>query len=57
MRKRIADVDISETDYKRAEAQYKTIIQTSMDGFWLIDIQGNFLDVNDAHCRLNRVQS
>ena len=52
MRKRIADVDISETDYKRAEAQYKTIIQTSMDGFWLIDIQGNFLDVNDAYCRL-----
>ena len=52
MRKRIADVDIYETDCKRAEAQYKTIIQTSMDGFWLVDIQGNFLDVNDAYCRL-----
>jgi PAS domain S-box-containing protein len=52
MRKRIADVDISEADCKRAEAEYKTIIQTSMDGFWLVDMQGNFLDVNDAYCRL-----
>jgi PAS domain S-box-containing protein len=40
------------TEKKRTEEQYKTIIQTSLDGFWIIDAQGHFLDVNDAYCRL-----
>ena len=31
---------------------YKTIIQTSIDGFWIMDMQGNILDVNDAYCRM-----
>ncbi len=34
------------------ESDYRTIIQASMDSFWLIDARGRFLDVNDAYCRL-----
>ena len=34
------------------EAEYKTIIQTAMDGFCLVGSQGNFLDMNDAYCRM-----
>jgi PAS domain S-box-containing protein len=34
------------------EAVYKTIISTAMDGFCLVDSQGNFLDMNDAYCRM-----
>lgn len=35
-----------------AEAVYKTIISTAMDGFFLADSQGNFLDMNDAYCHM-----
>jgi PAS domain S-box-containing protein len=40
------------TERKRAEEEYKTILQTTMDGFWLADIDGRFLDVNEAYCCL-----
>jgi PAS domain S-box-containing protein len=41
-----------ERERKKAEAEYQTIIRTAMDGFWLIDMQGHFLDVNEAYCSL-----
>jgi PAS domain S-box-containing protein len=31
---------------------YHAIIRTAMDGFWLLDVQGRFVDVNDAYCEL-----
>jgi len=40
------------TERKQKEDESKTIIRTAMDGFWLTDIQGNFLEVNDAYCNL-----
>jgi len=40
------------TERKQAEAEYRTIIRATMDGFWLTDMQGHSLDVNDAFCRL-----
>jgi diguanylate cyclase (GGDEF)-like protein/PAS domain S-box-containing protein len=43
--------DISER--KKAEQEYKTIIQTTIDGFVVVDAyEGRFLDVNDAYCRI-----
>ncbi len=43
--------DISER--KRAEQEYKTIIQTTMDGFLVVDAaEGRFLDANDAYCKM-----
>ncbi|MBN1796358.1 MAG: PAS domain S-box protein [Sedimentisphaerales bacterium] len=38
---------------KQSEARYRTIIQTAMDGFWLSDIHGHILEVNDAYCRMS----
>ncbi len=35
---------------KRAEEEYRTIVCTTMDGFWIVDMQGRFLDLNDAYC-------
>jgi PAS domain S-box-containing protein/putative nucleotidyltransferase with HDIG domain len=40
------------TERKQAEAEYRSIIRAAMDCFWLTDMQGNFLDVNEAYCRL-----
>jgi PAS domain S-box-containing protein len=40
------------TERKQAEEGYRTIIRTAMDGFWITDMQGNFLDVNEAYCNL-----
>ncbi|MGA2368478.1 MAG: PAS domain-containing sensor histidine kinase [Dehalococcoidia bacterium] len=42
--------DISER--KQAEMERETILRTAMDGFWLVDTQGRFLDVNNAYCKL-----
>ena len=41
-----------EGERERKEREYQTIIQTAMDGFWLVDMQGRLLDVNDAYCQL-----
>jgi len=40
------------TERKRAEEEYKTILDTAMDGFTIDDMQGRILEVNDAYCRL-----
>ncbi len=35
------------------EEQLRTIIQTSLSGFLLSDMQGKLLDVNDAYCKMS----
>lgn len=39
-------------DLCESERRYKTVIQTAMDGFWLVDTEGHIRDANDAYCRL-----
>ena len=36
----------------RNEQRLRSILQTSMDSFWIVDAGGRFLEVNDAYCRL-----
>ena len=33
--------------------RHRMIIQTAMDGFWLTDMQGRLLQVNEAYCRMS----
>lgn len=40
------------TELYRLKEQYRNIIGTSMDGFWVVDSRGKFLDANDAYCNL-----
>jgi PAS domain S-box-containing protein len=35
-----------------AEEEHKAILRTATDGFWLLDVQGQFLDVNEVYCHL-----
>lgn len=36
-----------------SEEKHRSIIMTAMDGFWLIDLQGKLLEVNEAYCRMS----
>ena len=39
---------------RRSESQYRTILRTMLDGFWLVDSEsGRILDVNDAYCQMS----
>ncbi len=40
------------TQRKRAEQEYKTILQTAMDGFIIVNREGRFLDVNETYCAM-----
>jgi PAS domain S-box-containing protein len=42
----------SEESLRRSQIEYKTILQTAIDGFYIIDVNAHFLDVNDAFCRM-----
>ncbi len=41
----------AETALRESEAQYRRIIETTPDGFWIVDTRGHFLEVNDAYVR------
>jgi len=38
---------------KEHEKQRLAILQTAMDGFWLVDLQGKLLEVNETYCRMS----
>jgi PAS domain S-box-containing protein len=35
---------------RRDEARYRAILESTKDGFWIVDTSGRFLDVNQAYC-------
>lgn len=34
------------------EEHYRTMLQTTMDGYWLADVKGNIIQVNEVYCRM-----
>jgi len=38
---------------RASEQRHRIIIQTAMDGFWMVDMQGRLLQVNEAYCRMS----
>jgi len=44
-----------ESQYKleEIEEKHRTILQTAMDGFYMADLEGRILQVNDAYCRMS----
>lgn len=43
----------AEDRVRASEKRSQAIIQTALDGFWLTDLQGQLLQVNDAYCRMS----
>ncbi len=38
---------------RKSEEKQRAILRTAMDGFWLADMQGRLLEVNDTYCRMS----
>lgn len=38
---------------KESEELHRTILQTAMDGFWLVGDNGRLLEVNEAYCKMS----
>ena len=43
---------IESSERKKAEAEFRTVVKAAMDGFWITNDEGRFIDVNDSYCRL-----
>ena len=37
---------------EKSEMQARDILQTAMDGFWMVDIEGRFIQVNEIACKM-----
>jgi PAS domain S-box-containing protein len=42
-----------ETRLITSEELHRTILETALDGFWLLNMQGHLLEVNEAYCRMS----
>ncbi len=40
------------TERKKAEEKHRTIVKTALDGFWIVDLKGRMLDVNESYCNM-----
>jgi PAS domain S-box-containing protein len=43
----------AELKLQDSELRHRGILQTAMDGFWLADMQGRLLEVNQSYCRIS----
>jgi PAS domain S-box-containing protein len=48
----ISDKKMAEDALKKSEGKYRTIIEQMVEGYFELDLAGNFTFVNDALCRL-----
>lgn len=42
-----------ELELRDKEAQFRLAVESSIDGFWINDLSGRIIAVNDAYCRLS----
>lgn len=43
----------AEETLRESEKRRLAILETAMDGFWLLDMQGRLLEVNETYCRMS----
>jgi PAS domain S-box-containing protein len=43
----------ADRERRQAELEYHTILETAIDGFWVVDTESKLLEVNEAYCRMS----
>jgi two-component system NtrC family sensor kinase len=49
LRQSVAEI---ETECKQVEEKLQAILKTALDGFWLTNLEGKLLEVNDSYCKM-----
>ena len=49
----ITERKLAEEALRDSEERHLNILHTAMDGFWMVDIQGRFMEVNEAYRRMS----
>ena len=49
----ITEEKLAQQAIVESEQRHRAILQTALDGFWLVDMQGRLLQVNQAYCRMS----
>ncbi len=49
----VLDKIYSERKLRDQEAWRKEIIESALDGFWIVDLSGNLLEVNEKYCEMS----
>ena len=49
----ITDSRKAAIEIQKSRQRHQAIIKTAMDGYWLTDIKGYLIEVNDAYCKLS----
>ncbi|MBF0550810.1 MAG: PAS domain S-box protein, partial [Deltaproteobacteria bacterium] len=42
----------AEEAFRNSDVRYRALIRTSMDGFWVVDMEGRILEVGDTYCAI-----
>ncbi len=50
---RTAELKQMNFNLQMSEERHRTILETAMDGFWLLDTKGHLLEVNETYCRMS----
>ena len=51
LRKKNNDLEEALVQAEKSEMRTRDILQTAMDGFWVADLKGKFIEVNDVACK------
>lgn len=49
----ITERKIAEEVIKQSYERYQALIQTTIDGYWATDLEGNIIEVNDSYCKMS----
>jgi PAS domain S-box-containing protein len=49
----ISDRKAAEDALHESEEWHRTVLETAIDGFWLVDMEGKVIEVNEAYCRMS----
>lgn len=53
LKQEIEEHRLTGLELKKRQNFLQTVLQTTQEGFWVVDMQGRFSDVNEAYCKMS----